>query len=57
MSQYQDCESKKGKAIPVISHGGPKDCKTVRLPHFLDHSLTDGSEVVSVLYLRNLGKA
>jgi hypothetical protein len=26
---------KKGKAISVTVHGGPKGCETSRLPHFL----------------------
>jgi hypothetical protein len=32
---------KKGKAIPVKGHGGPKGCETSKLPHFLDNRLTD----------------
>jgi hypothetical protein len=38
----------KGKAIPVTGHGGPQCCETLRLPHFLDNQLTEGSEVVSL---------
>jgi hypothetical protein len=37
----------KGKAIPVAAHEGLKGCEMLRLPHFLDSQLTDGSEVVS----------
>jgi hypothetical protein len=37
----------KGKAIPVIGHGGPYDCETSRLIYFLDNRLTDGGKVVS----------
>jgi hypothetical protein len=40
--------NKQGKAIPVVDHGGTQDCKTSKLPHFLDNRLTDGSEVISV---------
>jgi hypothetical protein len=39
---------KKGKAIPVIGHGGPHACATSRLPYFLDNRLTDGGEFVSL---------
>jgi hypothetical protein len=35
-------------AIPVAGCGGPQDCETSRLPHFLDSRLTDGGEVVSL---------
>jgi hypothetical protein len=34
------------KYIPVRGCGGPYGCETSRLPHFLDHRLTDGSEVI-----------
>jgi hypothetical protein len=40
-------KKKKGKAIPVTGHEGPYGSETLRLPHFLDSWLTDGSEVVS----------
>jgi hypothetical protein len=33
---------KKVKAIPVTDGGGPLDCETSRLPHFLDNRLTHG---------------
>jgi hypothetical protein len=33
--------------IPVTGHGGPWGSQTLRLPHFLDNRLTNGSEVVS----------
>jgi hypothetical protein len=39
---------KKGKVIPVTSHGQPQGCETLRLPHILDNWRTDGSEVVSL---------
>jgi hypothetical protein len=39
---------KKSKANPVIGRGGPSGCETLRIPHFLDNRLTDGSEVVSL---------
>jgi hypothetical protein len=29
--------------------GGPHDCETSRLPHFLDNQLTDSSEDVSLM--------
>jgi hypothetical protein len=38
----------KSKANPVRGSGDPQDCKTSRLPHFLDNQLTDGGEVVSL---------
>jgi hypothetical protein len=38
---------KKCKAIPVTGRGGPLVCETLRLPHFADSRLTEGSEVVS----------
>jgi hypothetical protein len=38
----------KVKAIPVTGCGGPQDCETSRLQHFLDSRLTDGGEVVSL---------
>jgi hypothetical protein len=40
----------KGKAILVTGHVGPMGCETLRLPHFLDNQLTDGGEVVSLMY-------
>jgi hypothetical protein len=40
--------SEKGKSIPVRGRGGPYDCETSRLPHFLDNRLTVGGEVVSL---------
>jgi hypothetical protein len=39
---------KKGKIFTVTGRGGPWDCKTLRLPHFLDNRLTDGVEIVSL---------
>jgi hypothetical protein len=36
------------KAIPVTDRGGPWDCETPMLPHFLDNRLTDGGETVSL---------
>jgi hypothetical protein len=41
-------EKRGGKAIPVTGRGGPQDCDTSRLPHFLDNRLKDGGEVVSL---------
>jgi hypothetical protein len=38
----------KANAIPVIGRGGPWDCETSRLQHFLDNRLTDGGEVLSL---------
>jgi hypothetical protein len=38
----------KGKAILVTGRGGPYGCETLRLLHFLDNRITDGSEVVSL---------
>jgi hypothetical protein len=38
----------KGKAIPVTGRGGPQDCETSRIPHFLGNRLTDADEVVSL---------
>jgi hypothetical protein len=39
---------KKGKAIPVTDHGGPKGCETLRPPHYLNSRPTNGGEVVSL---------
>jgi hypothetical protein len=36
------------KAIPVTGRGGPYDCKTSRLPHYLHIRFADGGEVVSL---------
>jgi hypothetical protein len=36
------------KAIPVTGRGGPQDCETSRLPHFLEGWLAVGCEVVSL---------
>jgi hypothetical protein len=36
------------KAIPVTGRGGPYDCETSRLPHFLDNQFRDGGEIVSL---------
>jgi hypothetical protein len=38
----------KGKAIPVTGHGGPQECETLRVPHYLDNQLKDGGEAVSL---------
>jgi hypothetical protein len=40
----------KGKAIPITGHGGPEGYEMLRLPHFLDSWLTDGSEIVSLMH-------
>jgi hypothetical protein len=39
---------KRGKAIPVPGHGGPKGCERLRVPRYLDNRLTDGGKVVSL---------
>jgi hypothetical protein len=39
---------KKGKGIPATDREGPYGCETLRLPHFLNSRLTDGSEVASL---------
>jgi hypothetical protein len=33
--EEKDFHDKKGKIIPVTGRGGPWDCETSRLPHFL----------------------
>jgi hypothetical protein len=38
----------KGKAIPVTGRGGPRDCETSRLPHFLNYRFTDGGDVLAL---------
>jgi hypothetical protein len=38
----------KCKDVLVTDRGGPLDCETLRLPHFLDNRLTDDGEVVSL---------
>jgi hypothetical protein len=40
----------KGKAIPVAGRGAPYSCDISRLPHILDNQLTDGGEVVTLMY-------
>jgi hypothetical protein len=40
--------SETSKAFPVTGRGGPQRCEISRLPHFLDNSLTDGGEAVSL---------
>jgi hypothetical protein len=40
-------KKRESKAIPVASCGGPWGFETLRIPHFLDNQLTDGSEVNS----------
>jgi hypothetical protein len=37
----------KGKDIPVTGRGGPQGCERLRLSHYFDKRLTDGSKVVS----------
>jgi hypothetical protein len=34
--------------MPETGHGGPEDCEKLRLPHFLDSQLPDGSEIVGL---------
>jgi hypothetical protein len=41
-------EKQNGKAIPITGCGGPQGCETLRLPHFQDSRLRDGSEFVSL---------
>jgi hypothetical protein len=41
---------KKGKAIAVAGHGGPKGCETSSLPHFF-RRVTDGGEVICLVCL------
>jgi hypothetical protein len=36
------------KATPVTGGASPQGTETLRLPHFLDNWLTDGSEFVSL---------
>jgi hypothetical protein len=43
-------EYKKSKAIPVAGHGGPQNCETSRLPHFLENWFIDGGEVVGLTW-------
>jgi hypothetical protein len=38
----------KSKGIPVTDRGGPYGREILRLPHFLDHQLTDGGEAFSL---------
>jgi hypothetical protein len=47
LSQGDSClhHSVKDKAIPVTGYGGPWGCDTLRLAHFIDSQLTDGSDV------------
>jgi hypothetical protein len=41
---------KKVKLSLFTCSGGPQGCETLRLPNFLDNSLADGSEVVSLMH-------
>jgi hypothetical protein len=47
---YNIILKKKVEVIPVTRCGGPQGCETSRPPHFLKNWLTDGSEVVSLMY-------
>jgi hypothetical protein len=38
----------KGKAVSATGYGGPQGCETLRLPHYLNSRLTDGSKVDSL---------
>jgi hypothetical protein len=49
MKTYGGVKVKNLKAIPITGCGGPQGCE-MRLPHFLDRWLTDGSGVVSLLH-------
>jgi hypothetical protein len=46
--QCHICNRVKRKVIPATSRGGPWNCETSRLPHFLNKRLTDGDEVDSL---------
>jgi hypothetical protein len=48
LNKFNSPPKRKCKAIPVTGRGGPKDCETLRLPHFLDNRFTDGGKVVSL---------
>jgi hypothetical protein len=40
----------RSKAVHVVGHVDIYGCETLRIPHFLDSRLTDGSEVVILTY-------
>jgi hypothetical protein len=43
-----------GKPIPVTGRGGPYDCVTSMVPHFLDNRVTDGGEFDSLTHQPSL---
>jgi hypothetical protein len=47
---YFYCTGETSEAIPVTDIGDPQGCEMLRLPYFLKNRLTDGGEVVSLMY-------
>jgi hypothetical protein len=48
-NEHKISKVKKGKAVPLIGHGGPQGYQTSRLPYFLDSRLIDGDKVVRLM--------
>jgi hypothetical protein len=46
--ELEKAKDKQGIAIPLTGRGGPWDCETLKLRHFLDIRLADGGEIVSL---------
>jgi hypothetical protein len=44
----QYIKHKRGKSVRVTGRGCPYSCEASRMPHCLDHPLTDGGEIVSL---------
>jgi hypothetical protein len=44
------CSKGNVNSIPVTVLGGPRGCRTLSLPHFIDYRLTDDAEVVRLTY-------
>jgi hypothetical protein len=42
-------KKKKTKPIPVTGREGPWGCETLRVSHYVDSRLKDGSKVVSLM--------